>query len=102
MTGYARAIGGVPGASFTCEIKSINSRGLDICLRLAADFDALETDIRRLIGKSVSRGAITCNFSIERDRAGGRVRINEQALATVLAAMGELTGKIAASPSSLD
>ena len=35
MTGYARAAGAVPGASFTCEIKSVNGRGLDIRMRLA-------------------------------------------------------------------
>ena len=102
MTGYARAIGSVAGASFSCEIKSVNSRGLDIRLRLAPGFDALESEIRQRIGRMVSRGAITCNVSIEREGAGGQVRINEQALATVLAAMGELTGKIAASPPSLD
>jgi len=102
MTGYARAVGSVAGASFSCEIKSVNSRGLDIRLRLAPGFDALEAEIRQRIGRMVSRGAITCNVSIEREGAGGQVRINEQALATVLAAMGELTGKIAASPPSLD
>ncbi|MCZ4346086.1 YicC/YloC family endoribonuclease [Devosia neptuniae] len=102
MTGYARATGAVSGAAFTCEIKSVNSRGLDVRLRLAPGFDALESEIRQLIGKMISRGSITCNLSIERDGAGGHVLVNEQALATVLAAMSEMTGKIAASPPTLD
>ena len=59
MTGYARATGAVPGASFTCEVKSVNGRGLDIRLRLAPGLDALESDIRQLIGKALSRGSIT-------------------------------------------
>ena len=71
MTGYARAIGAVPGASFTCEVKSVNGRGLDIRLRLAPGFDALEGDIRQLIGKMISRGSLTCNISVDRDGAGG-------------------------------
>ncbi|MGV8855066.1 MAG: YicC/YloC family endoribonuclease [Devosia sp.] len=102
MTGYARATGAVPGASFICEIKSVNSRGLDIRLRLAPGFDALEVDIRQLIGNMMSRGSITCNLAIERDGAGGQVLVNQQALATVLAALAELTGKVAATPPSLD
>jgi uncharacterized protein (TIGR00255 family) len=102
MTGYARASGTVPGAAFVCEVKSVNGRGLDIRLRLAPGFDALESDIRQLIGKMISRGSLTFNLTVERDGAGGELLLNQQALATVLAAMDELRGKIAASPPSLD
>lgn len=102
MTGYARAAGAVPGASFLCEVKSVNGRGLDIRLRLAPGFDALESDIRQLIGKMVSRGSLTFNLTVERDGAGGDLLINRQALATVLAAIDELSGRIPAAPPSLD
>ena len=102
MTGYARAAGAVPGASFACEIKSVNSRGLDIRLRLTPGFDALEGDIRQLISKMVSRGSVTCNVSVERDGAGGNVLVNQQALATVLAAIADLSTIVAAAPPTLD
>jgi uncharacterized protein (TIGR00255 family) len=102
MTGYARAIGAVPGASFVCEVKSVNGRGLDIRLRLAPGLDVLESDIRQLIGKMVSRGSLTFSLAIEREGAGGDLLINRQALATVLAAIDELSGKVAAAPPSLD
>lgn len=102
MTGYARATGAVPGASFACEVKSVNGRGLDIRLRLAPGLDALESDIRQLIGKMVSRGSVTLNLSVERDGAGGDLIVNRQALATVLAAIDELSGKVPAAPPTLD
>jgi uncharacterized protein (TIGR00255 family) len=102
MTGYARATGAVAGASFTCEVRSVNGRGLDIRLRLAPGLDALESDIRQLIGKMLSRGSLTLNLSVERDGAGGDLLINRQALATVLAAIDELSGRIPAAPPSLD
>ncbi len=102
MTGYARAAGAAPGASFLCEVKSVNGRGLDIRLRLAPGFDALESDIRQLIGKMVSRGSLTFNLTVERDGAGGDLLINRQALATVLAAIEELSGRVPAAPPSLD
>ena len=102
MTGYARATGAVPGASFTCEVKSVNGRGLDIRLRLAPGFDALEGDIRQLIGKMISRGSLTCNISVDRDGAGGDLLVNQQALATVLAALADLSAKVVAAPPTLD
>ncbi|MBU1334287.1 MAG: YicC family protein [Alphaproteobacteria bacterium] len=102
MTGYARATGSVPGASFACEVKSVNGRGLDIRLRLAPGLDALEGDIRQLIGKMVSRGSVTFSLSVERDGAGGELLVNRQALATVLAALDDLKGKVEATAPSLD
>ncbi|KKC39688.1 hypothetical protein WH87_05945 [Devosia epidermidihirudinis] len=102
MTGYARAAGNVPGASFVCEVKSVNGRGLDIRLRLAPGMDALEGDIRQLIGKAAARGSITFNLSVDRDGAGGELVVNKQALDTVLAAIADLSTRIDASPPSLD
>ena len=102
MTGYARATGAVPGASFACEVKSVNGRGLDIRLRLGPGLDALEGDIRQLIGKMLARGSVTFNLSVERDGAGGDLLVNRQALATVLAAIEELNGTVPAALPSLD
>lgn len=102
MTGYARAAGSVPGASFACEVKSVNGRGLDIRLRLAPGFDALESELRQLIAKQVTRGSLTLNLSVERDGAGGDLLLNRQALATVLSALTELSTTITAAPPSLD
>ena len=102
MTGYARAAGAVEGTSFACEVKSVNGRGLDIRLRLAPGFDALESDIRQLIGRQVTRGSLTFNLTVEREGAGGDLLINRQALATVLEAITELSGAVAAAPPRLD
>ena len=102
MTGYARVAGRVPGASFACEVKSVNGRGLDIRLRLAPGLDALEGDIRQLVSKTFSRGSITFNLSVDRDGSGGEVVVNQQALQTVLAAIAELSGRVEAAKPSLD
>jgi uncharacterized protein (TIGR00255 family) len=102
MTGYARATGAVQGASFTCEVKSVNGRGLDIRLRLTPGLDALEGDIRQLIGKMVSRGSLTCNVSVERAGAGGDLLVNQQALATVLAAVADVSTKLNLAPSTAE
>ena len=102
MTGYARANGSLSGASFACEVKSVNGRGLDVRLRLAPGFDALESDIRQLVGKTLTRGSVTLNLTVERQGAGGELYINRQAIETVLLALDELKGRVDAIPPSLD
>ncbi|MDP7547529.1 MAG: YicC/YloC family endoribonuclease, partial [Alphaproteobacteria bacterium] len=46
MTGFARAAGGEGAYSWTWEIKSVNSRGLDLRCRLQGGLDGLEATAR--------------------------------------------------------
>ena len=94
MTGYARAHGAVPGISFSVELKSVNSRGLDIRARLTPGYDALEPEIRRRINKALTRGAVTVNLNIDREGEGGRVVINQAALDAVLAAVTDISSRM--------
>jgi uncharacterized protein (TIGR00255 family) len=90
MTGYSRAQGGVPGISFSVEIKSVNARGLDVRMRMTPGYDALEGEIRRRISKALSRGSVTVNLNVDREGEGGRVVVNRQALDAVLEAIKEI------------
>jgi uncharacterized protein (TIGR00255 family) len=102
MTGYARGSGTVPGISFSCELKSVNARGLDIRMRMTPGYDALEPELRRRIGKGLSRGSVAFTLNVEREGAGGEVIINRQALATVLTAAKELATEIDAERPTID
>jgi len=102
MTGYARAVGTLPGAGFSVEIKSVNGRGLDLRMRLASGFDALESEIRRLIGKSITRGSLTVSLNVDREGEAGRVVVNHQALEAVLEGFKWLEGRVDADKPRLD
>jgi uncharacterized protein (TIGR00255 family) len=102
MTGYARAQGGVPGISFSVEIKTVNARGLDIRMRMTPGYDALEGEIRRRIGKALSRGSVTVNLNVDREGEGGRVVVNHEALSAVLGALREIAGQVDAHKPTLD
>jgi uncharacterized protein (TIGR00255 family) len=102
MTGYARAGGMASGVTFGIEIKSVNSRGLDIRMRLAPGFDILEGEVRRRIGQTITRGAVTFSLNVEREGEGGPVVVNQQALDAVLAAMDALAMRLDAERPSLD
>lgn len=102
MTGYARASGAVGSAAFSCEMKSVNGRGLDMRMRLASGLDLIEGEIRRRIGASISRGSLTVTVNLDRADAGGEVRVNQRALAAVMTAIDELSGTLDAPRPSLD
>jgi len=102
MTGYARGSGASGGVNFTCEIKSVNGRGLDVRMRLTPGLDAVEAELRRRIGSAMSRGSLTLTINMDRQGAGGDVVVNEQALATVLEALASLSGRTKARKPSLD
>ena len=102
MTGYGRATGAVPGVDFAIELKSVNGRGLDLRMRLAPGFDALEGEIRRLVGKSITRGSLTVSLSVDREGEGGRVVVNHQALEAVLDGFKWLEARVDAERPRLD
>jgi len=102
MTGYARAQGGVPGISFSVEIKSVNGRGLDMRMRLTPGHDALEPEIRRRVGKALSRGSVSVTLNVEREGEEGRVVINHAALDAVLGALREIASRVDAEKPTLD
>ncbi|AKR55164.1 Protein YicC [Devosia sp. H5989] len=102
MTGYARASGTAGAVSFTCEMKSVNGRGLDMRMRLAPGLDPIEGEIRRRVGALVARGSLTVTVNIDREGAGGEVVVNQQALKAVLKAVDGLEGKVDARRPSLD
>lgn len=102
MTGYGRASGALPGVSFTVELKSVNGRGLDMRMRLSSGFDALEGEIRRIVGRVVARGSLTVTLNVDREGEGGRVVVNHQALDAILDGFKWLETRVDAARPSLD
>jgi uncharacterized protein (TIGR00255 family) len=87
MTGFARAERQAGPLRARVELKSVNGRGLDMRLRLSPGLDAVEIPLRQLLAKELSRGSINLVASLDRAGATGSVRVNEQALASVIAAL---------------
>jgi uncharacterized protein (TIGR00255 family) len=71
MTGFARRQGEVGVVSWIWELRSVNSRGLDIKLRLSNGLDALELPLRDLAAKRLKRGNVSGTLTIKREAAAG-------------------------------
>ena len=102
MTGFARASGVLGELRWAWELKSVNSKGLDLRFRLPPGRDVLEPALRAAIAKRIARGNVTVNLTLQREGAAPQVRVNEGVLAAVIATSRELAKKIEAQPPTLD
>lgn len=65
MTGYGKATALLPGKTISIEIKALNSKQLDINLRLPALLRERESEFRTLVAKTVERGKVEVNIGID-------------------------------------
>ena len=84
MTGYASATAESPRGALALELRSVNSRFLDVQLRLADELRALEPMLRERIGERVARGKLDCRLSFVEGGAPA-TQLNEAALAQLKA-----------------
>ncbi len=101
MTGFARAQGDELGISWAWEVKSVNGKSLDLRLRLAPGFDALEPQLRSLLAQRFRRGNFSASLAVTRTQPAA-VRVNRETLAQIVALMNELAGEIEAAPPRID
>ncbi|GAA6165293.1 YicC family protein [Pelagimonas sp. KU-00592-HH] len=76
------------GFSWVAELRSVNSKGLDLRIRVPDWIDGLEAALRTAIGKSVNRGSATFSLRIQRDEEEGVLSLNPAQLSNVLDALG--------------
>jgi uncharacterized protein (TIGR00255 family) len=101
MTGFARIDGDEFGIGWAWEIKSVNGKSLDVRLRLAPGFDALEPQLRAQLAQRFRRGNFSASLTVTRT-ASAAVRINRATLAQLISLMNELAGEIEAAPPRID
>lgn len=102
MTGFARTEGHAEGFSWVWEIKSVNSKSLDLRFRLTPGFEGLEVALRTLLAEQLQRGALTVSLSATRASTAAAVRVNREALALVTALAAELVEQHGAAPPRAD
>ncbi|HWG81205.1 MAG TPA: YicC/YloC family endoribonuclease [Stellaceae bacterium] len=93
MTGFARADGHEDGASWVWELKSVNSKSLDLRFRLPPGLDGLELPLRTSLAQKLKRGALSVTLTVTRGASPGGVRINREALEQVVAASQALVAE---------
>jgi uncharacterized protein (TIGR00255 family) len=84
MTGYAALSREVGQAALAVELKSVNSRFLDLQFRLPEELRPAEPALRELLAASISRGKVECRMAIQPAAgAAPQLAINETLLAAL-------------------
>ena len=65
MTGFGKSIVELPGKKITIELKSLNSKNLDLNARMPSQYRERELDLRGKIAKSLSRGKVDFSLYVE-------------------------------------
>ncbi len=86
MTAFARADSQTELAGYTWEIRSVNSRYLELHFRLPETLKAIEGPLRDILRKRLSRGKVECNLVFRPHTQNQTLNINEDLVAQVNAA----------------
>lgn len=85
MTGYAAGTRELGPASLHLELKSVNSRFLDIAFRCGDELRFLEMPLREKIGAALARGKVECRLNLSPQAAAPRELAPNLALVAQLA-----------------
>ena len=76
MTGFGSAVVEYQTKKFTFEIKSLNSKQLDLSVRVPAAYRSLELDMRNEIAPILERGKAEMNMYVENTAAESTAQLN--------------------------
>lgn len=102
MTGFAREAGITGSYQWAWEIKTVNGRGLEIRVRTPSGLDAVGEDARGQIMKALTRGQGQLTLSLGKASSTPKLRVNQDVLHSLLAAVGSLSLPPNVQPASLD
>ena len=81
MTGYGKASAEFQGKKINAEVKSLNSKALDLSTRLAPIYREKEMEVRALIAQALERGKVEFNLWIEQTETQNAASINGELVA---------------------
>ena len=89
MTGFGKSEVAINGKTITAEIRSLNSKQLDLGLKTPAAYRELENDIRSLVSKRVVRGKVDLLVSVVSTEVATASRIDKPLFAAYIKQMNE-------------
>lgn len=91
MTGYGKADITFNGKKIHAEIKSLNSKSLDLNVRIAPLYREKEMEIRQYIAKELERGKVDFNLWTEKDETAAGGSINPDAVKNYVAQIQQIS-----------
>lgn len=90
MTGYGKGEAVLGGKKITVEIRSLNSKQLDLTVKLPSMYRQQEYEIRNAVAKVMQRGKVDVYINMESGEASTGVNINPDLFAAYYAQLGTI------------
>ena len=90
MTGFGKATLQLPNKKITVEIKSLNSKGLDLNVRIPSVYREMELDLRNQISNTLERGKIDFSLFIENIAEETATKVNVPIVKAYIAQLREV------------
>lgn len=87
MTGFGRSEGTFEGRKISVEIKSLNSKNLDLNIRIPVRYKEKEFDLRKILGDAIFRGKVDCFINYEILDNCSDVKINKEFIKSYMNAL---------------
>lgn len=94
MTGFGKASGTFENKKITIELKSLNSKNMDIFVRMPSFYKEHEITLRKLIGAELDRGKIECTILVESVGVKSGSSINKELAKEYYNQLSELAGEL--------
>ncbi|WP_405411200.1 YicC/YloC family endoribonuclease [Maribacter sp. Asnod1-A12] len=80
MTGFGKHVVQLPNKKITVEIKSLNSKSIDLNARMPSSYREKELELRKLVANSLLRGKVDFNLYVELTGDSTSTQVNEVAV----------------------
>lgn len=95
MTGFGKATAEINSKKITVEIKSLNSKQMDISMRIPSVLRTMELDLRNLVASRLQRGKTDVTLSVESiNPAEATATLNYDAIASYKAQVEDIARKL--------
>lgn len=93
MTGYGKAVATYKDKKINVEVKSLNSKSLDLSTRIAPIYREKEMEIRRMLTKALERGKVDFAIWIEKEAGVDATPINVKLVENYYHQIKEISAK---------
>ncbi|MFL5764460.1 MAG: YicC/YloC family endoribonuclease [Bacteroidia bacterium] len=101
MTGFGKAVGEIPGKKVTVEIRSLNSKQLDLNLRMPYLYKEKELEFRTELAKLLDRGKVDLSIYTESTHEALPVALNKDLARVYHKELKALSAELNESPQNL-
>ncbi|TMM58724.1 YicC family protein [Maribacter algarum] len=90
MTGFGKHVIQLPSKKITVELKSLNSKNLDLNARMPSAYREKELELRKIIASSLVRGKVDFGLYVETTGGETSAQINEEVVTTYMKQLGAI------------